>query len=144
MVYGGGNQDRLGYTNDKRIITNDDYGSASQHIVKYGASYYIDGGDRGTVKLFSHSTPGTIDVYGSKRTFNVAAGTTNVTATNAGIVTSPHLDVGSATGLTTSYYIGSKVITGNPLDQGIEVAFFDKANNKLFLNAPLNLSLIHI
>ena len=138
MVYGGGNQDRLGYTNDKRIITNEDYGSASQHIVKYGASYYIDGGDRGTVKLFSHSTPGTIDVYGSKRTFNVAAGTTNVTATNAGIVTSPHLDVGSATGLTTSYYIGSKVITGNPLDQGIEVAFFDKANNKLFLNAPLN------
>ena len=56
MCYGGGTQDRFGYTNDKRLPT-DDVSSASEHIVKYGASYYIDGGDRGTVKLFSHATP---------------------------------------------------------------------------------------
>ena len=138
MIYGGGNPSRFGYTNDKRVAVNDDYGSSSQHIVKYGASYYIDGGDRGTVKLFSHATPGTIDVYGSTRKFNVAAGSTNITVSNSGIATSPHIDVGSSTGLTTSYYIGSKVITGNPLDQGIEVTYFDKSTNKLYLNAPLN------
>ena len=30
---------------------------------------------------------------------------------------------GASSGLSTSYYIGSKVITGNPLDQNIEITY---------------------
>ena len=32
------------------------YNSGSEHIVKYGASYYIDGGDEGTSQIYSAST----------------------------------------------------------------------------------------
>ena len=49
MVYGGGCAAALGYANNLRLATSFQYGSSSEHIVKYGASYYIDGGDRGTV-----------------------------------------------------------------------------------------------
>ena len=57
LVYGGGRPNRFGYANNLRTATSFGYGSSSEHIVKYGASYYIDGGDRGTVKLFGHGTP---------------------------------------------------------------------------------------
>ena len=53
LVYGGGNENRYGYANNSRPESAFSYGSPSEHIIKYGASYYIDGGDRGTVKLFS-------------------------------------------------------------------------------------------
>ena len=137
MVYGGGNQDRFGYLNERRIAP-DDLTSASQNIVKYGASYYIDGGDRGTVKLFSHATPTNIDVYGSKRIFQVGSGSTNVVATNATNASEPYLQGGATSGLGTTYYIGASVVTTNVLDQNIEVTYVDTANRKLFLNAPLN------
>ena len=138
MCYGGGTQDRFGYLNTKRL-SSDDISSASQHIVKYGASYYIDGGDRGTVKLFSYSTPTNVDIYGSMRKFVVGSGTTQVTlGSNATSATAPYLTAGATSGLSTSYYIGSKVQTGDPLDQNIEVTYVDTANRKLYLNAPLN------
>ena len=120
MCYGGGNQDRFGYLNNKRVALGD-YLTPSEHIVKYGASYYIDGGDRGTVKLFSYATPGSVDVYGSKRTFAVGAGTQKVQVSNATNTSEPYIDLGTATGLSTSFYIGSRVVTGNPLDQNIEI-----------------------
>ena len=138
MCYGGGTQDRFGYLNSKRL-PNDDVSSASEHIVKYGASYYIDGGDRGTVKLFSYSTPTNIDVYGSKRTFIVGAGNSNVTlGSNATNASAPYIGAGSTSGLSTTYYIGSKVQTGDPLDQNIEITYVDTTNRRLYLNAPLN------
>ena len=46
MIYGGGNPETFGYANADRPTSQ--YGSSSEHIIKYGASYYIDGGDRGT------------------------------------------------------------------------------------------------
>jgi hypothetical protein len=61
-----GNQNRNGVANNLEPASTFSYGSGSEHIVKYGASYYIDGGDRGTVKLFSYATPTNIEVYGSK------------------------------------------------------------------------------
>ena len=138
MCYGGGTQDRFGYLNTKRLPA-DDISSASEHIVKYGASYYIDGGDRGTVKLFSYSTPTNIDIYGSKRTFVVGSGTTQVTlGVNATDENAPYLTAGATSGLSTTYYIGSKVQTGDPLDQNIEVTYVDTSNRRLYLNAPLN------
>ena len=138
MVYGGGNQSRNGYTNSDRPESSFSYGSASEHIVKYGASYYIDGGDRGTVKLFSYSTPTTVDVYGSKRIFTVGSGTTEASLTNATDATDPYITGGATSGLSSSYYVGSKVVTVDPLDQNIEVRFVDPVNRRLYLNAPLN------
>ena len=137
MCYGGGNQDRFGYLNERRIAP-DDLTSASQNIVKYGASYYIDGGDRGTVKLFSHATPSNIDVYGSKRRFVVGSGTTQMTLTNSTDTTAPYITAGATSGLSSSFYVGSKVITTNPLDQNIKITYIDLTNRRLYLNSPLN------
>ena len=138
LVYGGGNQNRNGVANNLRPASTFSYGSGSEHIVKYGASYYIDGGDRGTVKLFSYSTPTNIGVYGSKRTFTVGTGTTEVGITTATNATDPYISGGATAGLTSSFYVGAKVITTDPLDQNIEIVYVNTTNNKLHLNAPLN------
>ena len=150
MVYGGGsgkgfpisnssNNTKYGYSAEKRKnLAGYDYASPSEHIVKYGASYYIDGGDRGTVKLFSHGTPTGIDIFGSKRT--VQSGNNNTTEVNfsnaVGQVSEPYIIPGSSAGISvTSFYVGAKVITGNDLDQNIEITFAD--SNKLYLSSPL-------
>ena len=139
MVYGGGSAARYGYTNDKRTASQFSYGTASEHIVKYGASYYIDGGDRGTVKLFSYGTPTEVDVYGLKRTEYVGTGSTQIDFTNATSSSDPYLIAGASSGLTTSYYTGAKIVdTGDPLDQNIEISYIDRTNNRLYLNSPLN------
>jgi len=138
LVYGGGNQNRNGYTNSDRPQSSFSYGSGSEHIVKYGASYYIDGGDRGTVKLFSYATSANIEIYGSKRSFTVGAATTQVLLTSAGVSTDPFITVGTATGLSSSFYVGSKIVTLDPLDQNVEVVYVNTSTNKLHLNAPLN------
>jgi len=140
LVYGGGSPNRFGYANNKRLISEFPYGSSSEHIVKYGASYYIDGGDRGTVKLYSYSTPSAVSVYGSKRTFYVGAGTTQVGLTSATNAIDPYITAGSTTGLSTSFYVGSRVITASPLDQNIQINFIDTSNGRLYLNSPLNSS----
>lgn len=138
LVYGGGGANRFGYANNKRAASTFSYGSASEHIIKYGASYYIDGGDRGTVKLFSYSNPNTTSVYGSKRSFVVGAGATEVVLTNATSASDPYIVAGTTSGLSTAFYIGSKVITSNTLDQNIEINFVDYSNRRVYLNAPLN------
>ena len=138
LVYGGGNQNRNGVANNLRPVSTFSYGSGSEHIVKYGASYYIDGGDRGTVKLFSYSTPTNIEVYGSKRTVAVGGGTTQVAITNATNATDPYITAGATAGLTSSFYVGAKVITTDPLDQNIEIVYVNTTNRRLHLNAPLN------
>ena len=139
LVYGGGNPNRFGYANGLRIQSPFDYGSSSEHIIKYGASYYIDGGDRGTVKLYSYSTPDSKSVYGSKRSYTIGTpvSSTQVNLTNAtSSTTDPYIDVHSS--MANSYYVGAKVITSDPLDQNIEITFADVVNNRLYLNAPLN------
>lgn len=140
MVYGGGGANRNGYANALRAATSFSYGSSSEHIVKYGASYYIDGGDRGTVKLFSYGSPTNTDVYGLKRTYTVGSGTTEAALTNATDSLDPYITAGATSGLTSSYYVGAKVITSDPLDQNIEVTYVNPSNNRLHLNAPLNSS----
>ena len=139
MVYGGGCAAALGYANNLRLATSFQYGSSSEHIVKYGASYYIDGGDRGTVKLFSFATEDDTEVFGSKRSFNVGVGTDQVDLTYATNASVPYLEGGETAGLSTSYWVGSKVITGNSLDQNIEITYVSLSNTapKLYLNAPL-------
>jgi len=137
MVYGGGSANRFGYANNLRTDSSFGYGSPSEHIIKYGASYYIDGGDRGTVKLFSHGTPQEQEVYGLKRAFGVGTTATEANLANATDTTDPYITAGSSSGLSTAYYIGAKVITADPLDQNIEVTYVNTADNKLHLNSPL-------
>jgi hypothetical protein len=144
LVYGGGNPNRFGYVNNLRKESSFSYGSSSEHIIKYGASYYIDGGDRGTVKLYSYSTPDSQQVYGSKRIFfvNNSGGTgvasTQVDLTNATSTINPYI-IGSV-GMSTSYYVGAKVVSSNPLDQNIEINFVNVnvGSQRLYLNVPLN------
>ena len=62
-VYGGGDALSLGETED---ALDKGYGEASHNIVKYGASYYIDGGDRGTVRLYSHNNEDQTPAYGKQ------------------------------------------------------------------------------
>ena len=138
LVYGGGGSTRFGYTDIKRTPTSFGYGSSSEHIIKYGASYYIDGGDRGTVKLFSHGTPTAVSVFGSKRTFGVGSGGSQITVdSNATNTTSPYITGNATTSLGSSYFVGAKVITGNPLDQNVEIVYVNTATRQLFLNVPL-------
>jgi hypothetical protein len=136
MVYGGGNASRNGYSNNLRTSPSFYYGTPSQHIVKYGASYYIDGGDRGTVKLFTYSEPTSKNVYGSKRTFTVGAGSTQMLLTNAGNTTDPRITFGTSVGLSTSFFVGAKVKTQNVADQNIEITYGQ--NQTLYLSSPLN------
>jgi len=138
LVYGGGGSNRFGYPDSKRTPTSFDYGSSSEHIIKYGASYYIDGGDRGTVKLFSHGTPTAVSVFGSKRTFGVGSGGSQITVdSNATNTTSPYITGNASTSLGSSYFVGAKVITGNPLDQNVEITYVNTTTRQLFLNVPL-------
>lgn len=64
-VYGGGTQRCYGIADNLRGEYGNSYTggkTSSEFITKYGASYYIDGGDRGTVRLHNNSqdTPTTI------------------------------------------------------------------------------------
>jgi len=138
MVYGGGGSTRFGYPDVKRTPTSFDYGSSSEHIIKYGASYYIDGGDRGTVKLFSHGTPTGVEVFGSKYTFAVSSASSAITVdSNATDATDPYITGNATTSLGSSFYVGAKVITGNPLDQNVEVVYVNTTTRRLHLNVPL-------
>lgn len=146
LVYGGGNPNRRGYANNLRPESTFSYGSSSDHIVKYGASYYIDGGDRGTVKLFSYATPTSQEVYGSKRVFfvnnggGVGVASTQVDLTNNVSSATNALDpyiIGSV-GMATSFYVGSKIVTSDPIDQNIEITYVNTGSQRLHLSAPLN------
>jgi hypothetical protein len=126
LVYGGGDVDQVGIedTSDKG------YGNTSEHIVKYGASYYIDGGDRGTVRLYSYSTDELAPIYGS--TFNLG----NLTLlSDAG---GQYIDVSGINGLPSNktYFMSAKLLTSSREDQNVEIIWVD--DNKLYIN-KLNL-----
>jgi hypothetical protein len=54
-IYGGGTGKTLGRHINDSTIPYIGGRSASEFVTKYGSSYYIDGGDRGTVKLFNYA-----------------------------------------------------------------------------------------
>jgi hypothetical protein len=135
-VYGGGSEQKYGYLNSERTPNSvPGSGSFSEYISKYGASYYIDGGDRGTVRLHSHSTDTATDVYGSK--YRLLVNASNSQAQD------PYLIVDS-TGVyannpdVSDFYIQGTVITGDPVDSGVRVAWVDAENNRIYLNKPLS------
>ena len=146
MVYGGGSENKEGYKDDNRYEKDlSGAGSYSEHLTKYGASYYIDGGDRGTVRLFSYASENQQTIYGSKYRFtgaNCSFGQTSYETTiGATYVNAPYIALGNGNlhgGPSLSdYYLGAKVLTGNSNDQNITVVWVDVGNERLYLNKPL-------
>ena len=138
-VYGGGTQFSYGYRNelrDQNYIAGSS--SRSEYLVKYGASYYIDGGDRGTVRLFNYATPATSEVFGNTVIDNISAGNNY----GAGTLTEePHLVVsGPFSGLVVSdltFLMGATVITPNR-EPGVKIQWVDNAANKVYLNKVID------
>jgi hypothetical protein len=131
LVYGGGSESRFGPPNDQRVANN--YSSFSDNLVKYGASYYIDGGDRGTVRLYNHSSDVPTDVYGSRYQFDVDP-------SNAGDPYEPFFTVNSLNGAPdlSTYYMNASVITGNSQDQNVKILWVDIVNQRIFVNKPVS------
>jgi hypothetical protein len=121
LVYGGGSVSRLGI-----LDTGNKGYTRSNHVVKYGASYYIDGGDRGTVRLYSHSTMESVDVYGS----SYALGNLSTSSDSIGT----YIDVTGVSGLPTDkrFFMKSKLLTNSRADQNVEIVWV--SGNKLYLN----------
>ena len=148
MVYGGGTERSYGYINNTK---QENYiagsSSRSEFLVKYGASYYIDGGDRGTVRLFNYATPTTESVYGSKLNFNINVNNDYSDGSDSGggnLANVPYLDLTGATvagsnQLSVSdytFFMGATVVTPNR-DPGIKVIWVDSAAEKVYLNRKL-------
>ena len=130
-VYGGGSPATLG---DEETATHTYGSSQSHHIVKYGASYYIDGGDRGTVRLYSHNNNDPVGAYGKKWVIgqtisNAQVDLTGVSQTDDG----EPLPVVSGT-LSLEYFMGAELKTNSALDAGIKVIWVDTATEKLYFS----------
>jgi len=149
LTYGGGSQNRYGYRNSTRDPNNaSGYGSYSEQLVKYGASYYIDGGDRGTVRLFSYASETLKPIGGSKYLIKSSTNSSlfanratklNVTP-GATYVNAPALTIVDTNGgpLISDYYINARVITGDPTDQDVRVVWAE--GNLLYLSRGINAS----
>ena len=118
-TYGGGSQYCLGDQEDiDGQQTVQDYGSISHNIVRYGASYYIDGGDRDTVRLYSHNNDATIDAKGKQfgqPGTGYAAASNNITGetnTSPSLTVNTRYDASALTSATTVNMNGSGVFTG--------------------------------
>ena len=127
-VYGGGDTNKLGIEN----IDESPYsGPLSDYIIKYGASYYIDGGDRGTVRLYSHTNLQQTQIYGNQW---VIPDSPPVTKGEDAI--GPYFLIPTLTGPTDrTYFMKSEVTTNSSLDQGVTVQWID--GNKIYTSAPL-------
>jgi len=148
MVYGGGSQNRYGYQNSDRKFNNSSgYGSLSEQLVKYGASYYIDGGDRGTVRLFSYASETLKEIGGSKYLIQASqnpnlfdsANTKLDVAPGSTYVNAPAITIANTNGAPpiSDYYINARVITGSAIDQDIRVVWADSSNGRLYLSRNL-------
>ena len=141
-VYGGGTQYNYGYKNEARDL-NYIAGSSSrsEYLVKYGASYYIDGGDRGTVRLFNYASPAPENVFGD--TFEQSITSQNNYGAGTLQDSQPHLIVGSSfSGLTISdltFFMNATVVTP-AREPGVKIIWIDNANNKVYLNKVINSS----
>lgn len=130
LVYGGGSETRMGPPNADRLPS--DYSSYSENLVKYGASYYIDGGDRGTVRLYNHSSEVPTEMYGSRYTLTI-------NDANAGFPYDPSAVVTGLNGApaVSTYYINARVITGNSSDQNVKITWVDPATDTVYFNKAI-------
>ena len=128
------------------------YGTISHNIVKYGASYYIDGGDRGTVRLYSYNNDSQIAAVGkqfanSSSALDGVTGDYSLDQHDLGLVATPSMRVNSGFDsndngtinavIDPRFFMGATVKTNNDLDQNVKVIWADPANNRVFLNKAL-------
>jgi hypothetical protein len=133
VTYGGGSENKLGIPESINS-----YGTSSNHVVKYGASYYIDGGDRGTVRLYSHTNLVPADVYGRTYTLGTVTQSTDPDPT-VGLY---YITIPDATGpLDKTFFMKAQVATANNQDQGVQVIWVDndqaEDERRLYLNKAL-------
>ncbi len=145
-TYGGGDSQSLGdgeETANDGIGYDKGYTSSSHHIVKYGASYYIDGGDRGTVRLYSHNNDNPVTCRGKQFAITgIAQDRTNSqdiggSAPNEGSNTF-YINTDPNSGIDEAFYMGATVKTASALDQNIKVVWVDASGNKLYLSGQLD------
>ena len=136
-IYGGGTSKTLGRALDSNTAAYAGGKTASDFVVKYGSSYYIDGGDRGTVKLFNHSNDTLADLASHVyRVQNFAYDSPPGGGNNAIDILytditnksedSPPRDI--TLGKVDDILINSRVITGNVNDNGLKVVFVERLN----------------
>jgi len=154
-VFGGGDFKNLGDKEEpeaeggENTLADTGYGDASHNLVKYGASYYIDGGDRGTVRLFSYNNEDVVPAYGKQ--WSVTSG--GYTASDSDTDNNPSLLINPTTlagnvgnGITQDaidnfdprFFIYASVKTDDKRDQGVFVKWVDVSTGKLELSGPLN------
>jgi len=136
-TYGGGDVATLGYSVDENSIDLG-YNSTSHSIVKYGASYYIDGGDRGTVRLYSHNNESTVAAYGKQWAVSGSVVTTQTldgVSTHALLINNTTLTGPTGAGSTVSakFFMGARLKTNNAADQNIRVIYV--SGNYVFLSS---------
>lgn len=134
-VWGGGDENQLGYDNSN--FTQNNYNNTKSHyLVKYGASYYIDGGDRGTVRLYNHTNETPVDARGSKYT----VGSVSLSnSTDFGF--EDLLEFNRATntdGFANEFFMGAKVQTNSANDQNIFVVW--TTDSKIYLSTKNTLN----
>lgn len=129
-VFGGGDPKSLG--ND--ISVQQGYESTSHNIVKYGASYYIDGGDRGTVRLYSHNNNVPVSAIGKQWTANTAAALWDATP-SGDLNNRLTLDItaGANTSVDPVFFMNARIDTGNRVDSNIRVIWTDDTH--IYLSA---------
>lgn len=132
LSYGGGSPDKGGIDDSAPKS----YGSPSNHIVKYGASYYIDGGDRGTVRLYSHTNLLPAEVFGRTYTIGTVALATDAIGT--------YMVIPDAVGpLDKTFFMKAQVATSSNQDQGVRVVWVSLVDpgtgpeNRLYLSKSL-------
>jgi hypothetical protein len=131
LTYGGGSQNKLGNPAAAEPGT---YGP-SEHVVKYGASYYIDGGDRGTVRLYSHTN--LLPATARGRTFTVSGSVSVSKESGFPESVENYFTVSANTGPEDkTFFMKSQVVTSSILDQNVQVVWVD--GNKLYINKALN------
>lgn len=123
LTYGGGSTNKLGILDT--IVKG--YDSTADHIVKYGASYYIDGGDRGTVRLYSHTNNTNTKVYG--KIYNVGTVTTVANAEFGATYLTIPSNIGPAD---KTFFMKGQVVTSSVQDQNVRVEWID--GNRAYIN----------
>ena len=134
-TYGGGSAYCLGDGEDvPAVAVEQGYGSTSHHIVKYGASYYIDGGDRGTVRLYSHNNDSVIDALGKQfpTTSTVTTAQESFTGSGGSLY---YITVDGSTYQDAEFFMGASIKTGNLSDTNIKVVWID--GSKLYLSSQI-------
>jgi hypothetical protein len=128
-VWGGGTRQTYGDVEYESDSYN--YGNPSHHIVKYGASYYIDGGDRGTVRLYSHNNISPIDAIGKQWVIS------EINAPTAGVYTITETQTTDGINLPAEnvFFMGATLKTNDPRDAGIKVKWVD-GNDIEFTRQP--------